>query len=144
MSVELRDGDSLELICLVNHVGEAATGLTFYAAIGKRRGIWPFDFEEVQGHAVRSALFSVSDDPGIGKIYTKTLLIPINVGGTGFGGISPGSEYEVYVKLDQAGWPPTPILEWYGPLDDITILEAVEPPPGEAVFSNLTVSYKPA
>lgn len=133
MTVELRNGDTLEITCIFTHEGKAFSGAQLYAAIGKKGLI---SFDEVWGHIATSPTLSFPDDP-IPAEYSEKLLITIKAG-TGWAAIKPGTGYELYVKL--VGIPGSD-LYWYGPLDDITIVEPEVP--GEAVFSNLEVTYKP-
>lgn len=131
MTVELRNGDTLRLICDFKHKGKAITGIKIYAAIGKAGTL--FGFDELSGFNGTTVVTGIQDDPEW-TTYRVTVDIPIS-GIDTFLGPSAGSIYEVYAKTMSI---PGPDIFWYGPHDDITLVA----PLGEAEFQNLTVSYK--
>ncbi len=133
MTVELRNGDTLRLICDFKHKGKAYSGARIYAAIGSK-GI---TFDELGGFNGTTVVTGIKDDPDW-TTYRVTVDIPITKIDT-FLGPSAGSKYEVYAKLTNLpGLGIITDIFWYGPEDDITLVA----PLGKAEFQNLTVSYK--
>jgi len=124
--VTLKNGDRLRCLCRFEHIGQAYSGAKICASIGKK-GLWGFNevlkFEQAVGGIV--------DDVNWTK-YEIPVDIPIQNIGTA--GVSPGSDYEVQVKLLAI---PGPDIFWDGPPNDITL----QAPVGEAEFQKLNVSY---
>jgi len=128
--VELRNGDTLRLICSFQHKGKAISGAKIYAAIGKAGTVLGFD--EISGFNGTTEITGIKDDTDW-TTYKVSVDIPIDGIDTWLGPNS-GSEYEVYAKIKNI---PGSDIFWYGPNDDITLV----PPAGEAEFQNLTVIY---
>jgi len=128
----LQNGDILNITCAFQHKGEAYNTGRLYAAIGKRAVIGGFDEKLVNYITVAGIL----DDPDWTD-YSVNLAIPIkNIGTIG---LAPGSDYEVYVKMDNI---PGAVLYWFGPENDINLEGGVPSIPTE--FQNLSVSYAKA
>jgi len=127
--ISLKNGDTLRCVCSFQHRGQAYSGAKIRASIGKRwLGIFTevLKYEQEVGGIVNDADWTQ---------YSIPVDIPIqNIGTVG---VSPGSDYEVEVKLLSI---PGPDIFWEGPANDITL----EAPLGEAEFQNLTVSYSKA
>jgi len=129
MMIKLTNGDKLRCVCVFEHRGKAYSGAKIRASIGKR-GIWGFTEVLYYEHTI----IGIVDDADWTQ-YQIPVDIPIkNVGTVG---VSPGTDYEVEIKLLAI---PGGDIFWKGPENDITLEAAM----GEAEFQNLTVTYQKA
>ncbi len=91
--VILSPGDVLRVSVSVPYRGPAET-FTLYGSIG-RRGL--FGFDEI---LVARATLPCPESPD--NYTTVTGEVDIEIGSSGIGGISPGVNYDLYVKIEEA------------------------------------------
>lgn len=127
--IKLTNGDKLRCVCVFEHRGRAYSGAKIRASIGKR-GTWGFN----------EVLYFVQIVTGIiDDVDWTQYQIPVDIPiqNIGTAGVSPGTDYEVEVKLMAI---PGADIFWKGPENDITLEVVAE----EAEFQKLSVSYQKA
>lgn len=133
MTVELRNGDTLRVVCEFQHIGKAYSGAYVKASIGKPVAFDAWD--EISGWNDTVTITGIINDPDW-TTYRVTIDIGIYKIDDPFGP-KTGDVYGIQVELRGI---PGPDIKWRSPMDLLLRGPAAE----EAEFQNLSVSYAKA